>query len=188
MSGQYLTKTELCKRWSQSLIDKYFPICSEEKPNPQYKCGSPMQLYDIAKVRYIESKDAFKEDLKKVLKRKIAALERAKKKREELMMYANGVQIEIPDLRKEKLIEKACNHYNWWNSLKKFSFGGCNRATPSSDESFLKRITMNYLRHKCTCYEDELEKFRFKVGKQEAHDILQQRINDAIIQKYEWLR
>ena len=147
-----------------------------------------MQLYDIAKVRYIESKDAFKEDLKKVLKRKIAALERAKKKREELMMYANGVQIEIPDLRKEKLIEKACNHYNWWNSLKKFSFDGCNRATPSSDESFLKRITMNYLRHKCTCYEDELEKFRFKVGKQEAHDILQQRINDAIIQKYEWLR
>ena len=147
-----------------------------------------MQLYDIAKVRYIESKDAFKEDLKKVIKRKIAALERAKKKREELMMYANGVQIEIPDLRKEKLIEKACNHYNWWNSLKKFSFDGCNRATPSSDESFLKRIVINYLRHQCTCYGKELEKFQKKVGVQVAHDILQQRINDAIIQKYEWLK
>lgn len=187
-SMEYLTKTELAQRWSQSLIDKYFPICSEERPNPQYLCGSHMQLYDIAEVRYIESKDDFKKDLEKVYKRKIAALERTKKKRKELMMYANGVQIEIPDLEKSKLIEKACHHYNWWNSWKEFSFGGCTRATPSSDESFLKRITLNYLRHQCTCYEDELDKFCMKVGKQEAHDILQKRINDAIKQKYEWLK
>ena len=188
MSGQYLTKTELCKRWSQSLIDKYFPICSEEKPNPQYLCGSPMQLYDVAEVRYIESKDAFKEDLKKVLKRKIAALERAKRKREELMMYANGVQIKIPTIEKDDLIQRACNHYNRWNEWKLFEYADYNRATPSSNESFLKRITINYLRHHCTHYDDELQKFLKKVGKQEAHDILQQRINDAIIQKYEWLR
>lgn len=188
MSGQYFTKTELCERWSQSLIDKYFPICSEEKPNPQYLCGSPMQLYDVAEVRYIESKDDFKEDLKKVLKRKIAALERAKKKREELMMYANGVQIKIPDIEKDDLIQRACNHYNRWDDWRLYKYDDIVRATPSSDESFLKRITINYLRHKCTCYEKELEKFQKKVGVQVAHDILQKRINDAIIQKYEWLR
>jgi len=186
--SQYLTKTELAKRWSNSLIDSYFPICSLERPNPQYRGGSPMQLYDLGKVRHIESSDAFKADYQKVLKRKIAAMERARRKREELTMYANGVQIEVPDYEKGKLIEKACNHYNSWKEWKEGGWDGEWRATPSCDESFLKRITINYLRHECTCYEKELEKFFSKVGKSEAHNVLQERINEAIKQKYEWLR
>lgn len=186
MNKQYLTKTELATRWSNSLIEKYFPQCSEERVNPHHKRGSPMQLYDIGEVRHIESGDDFKADYEKVLKRKNVALERAKNKREELMMYANGVQIVIPDFEKNKLIQKACEDYNWrliLNSKDDYCM-----ATPSSSELFLKRITINYLRHQCTCYEEELRKFHKKVGVQEAHDILQQRINEAIKQKYEWLR
>ena len=157
-----------------------------------------MQLYDIAKVRYIESTDAFKADYAKVLKRKTAALQRAERKREELIMYANGVQISIPTIRKEELIRRACNSYNhfhrpiqrpWEYDIdfqeRLFSW---NPASKDSDEEFLKRITINYLRHKCTCYDKELESFCKKVGKQDAHDVLQKRINEAIKQKYEWLR
>ena len=114
--------------------------------------------------------------------------EENKKKREELMMYANGVQIKIPTIEKDDLIQRACNHYNRWDDWRLYKYDDIVRATPSSDESFLKRITINYLRQKCTCYEKELEKFQKKVGVQVAHDILQKRINDAIIQKYEWLR
>lgn len=186
--ANYYTKTELAKRWSQKLIDDYFPICSEERVNPQYSSGAPMQLYDIAEVRYIESKADFKADYQKVLKRKIAARERAERKREELIMYANGVQIKVPTYDKDKLIQNACNHYNRWNDWKEGGYCDGWRATPSSDKSFLKRITINYLRHQCTCYDKELEKFFRKVGKQEAHDVLQKRINEAIKQKYEWLR
>lgn len=182
MNKQYLTKTELATRWSNSLIEKYYPHCSEERVNPHHKRGSPMQLYDIGEVRHIESGEDFKADYEKVLKRKSVALERAKNKREELMMYANGVQIVIPDFEKDKLIQKACEDYNWRNDNVYYP------ATPSSDFLFLKRITINYLRHQCTCYEDELKRFRKKVGVQEAHDILQARINEAIKQKYEWLR
>lgn len=186
--SQYLTKTELAERWSNSLIEKHCPQCSLEKPNPQYKRGSPMQLYEVGKIRYIESTDAFKADYQKVLKRKIAARERAQRKREEMKMYANGVQIKIPDIEKNKLIEKACCHYNSWKEWKEGGWDGEWRATPSSDESFLKRITINYLRHECTCYDKELEKFFKKVGVHEAHDLLRERINEAIKQKYEWLR
>lgn len=182
MNKQYITKTDLATRWSNSLIEKYYPQCSEERINPHNIHGSHMLLYNIGKVRYIESKDDFKADYQKVLKRKIAALERAKKKREELMMYANGVQIIIPDFEKNKLIQKACDHYNWKKS------SAYNIATPSSDYLFLKRICINYLRHQCTCYEEELRKFYGKVGFQNAHDVLQTRINEAIKQKYEWLR
>ena len=182
MNRQYLTKTELAKRWSQSLIDLYFPKPTLEKTNPHHKRGSPMLLYDIGKVIRIESTQSFKEDLEKVYKHKLAAKERARKKREELIMHANGVQINIPDYEKNKLIELACAHYNKWNKNAYYP------ASPSSDHIFLKRITINYLRHQCTCYDDELGKFYRKVGVQEAHNVLQTRINEAIKQKYEWLR
>ena len=188
MNNQYLTKTELAKRWSQKLIDFYFDKPTLEKPNPQYKCGAPMQLYDINMVRRIEATKTFKADYEKVYEHKVAARKRAKKKLEELIMYANGVQIKIPTMEKDKLIQNACNHYNRWNDWKEGGYCDYWRATPSSDESFLKRITINYLRHQCTCYDKELEKFFKKVGVQEAHDILQERINEAILQKYEWLR
>lgn len=188
MDKQYLTKTALAKRWSMSLINKYYPQCDEEKPNPLYRHSYPMQLYDVNKVAQIESRESFKADLEKVKKRKIVAFERIKRKREELIMYANGVQISIPSYEKDKLIKKACDHYNRWNSWKEWEYLDYWRATPSSDESFLKRICINYLRHQCTCYDNELVKFYRKVGVHEAHNVLQTRINDAIKQKYEWLR
>lgn len=185
MEKSYLTKTELAARWSPSLVEKYFPQCSEERANPHCKHGSPMQLYHVGKIRYIESKDIFKADRKKVLKRKIASLEGAKKKREELMKYANGVQIVIPDIEKNNLIQKACDYYNRLNSMRGFAYVS---ATPSCDKPFLKRIIINYLRQHCSCYEEELRKFHKKVGVHEAHYILRERIDNAIIQKYDWLR
>ena len=190
MSKDFYNKSELSKRWSLTLIEKYFPKCSKEKENPYYKCAPPMQLYDVSKVRKIESTDEFKADYEKTAKRKDAALARVKKKHDELVMYANEIQIDIPIMPKDKLIRKACNHYNSWHSFKQ----ECNyeydyyMASPSSDEEFLKRITINYLRHQWTVYEKELDKFHRKVGKQEAHDVLKERINEAIKQKYEWLR
>ena len=185
---EYLTKTQLTKRWSNALIERYFPYPTEEKPNPQYKCGAPMQLYDINKVKRIESTKTFKADYKKVYENKVAARERAKRKREELIMYANGVQISIPFYEKDELIKKACDHYNWWNDWKEWEYGDFRKATPSSDHFFLKRICINYLRHQCTCYDVELGKFYRKVGVHDAHDVLQSRINEGIKQKYEWLR
>ena len=139
MDKQYLTKTDLATRWSNSLIEKYYPQCSDERINPHNRYGSPTQLYDIRKVRYIESKDDFKADYKKVLKRKIVALKSAMKKRKELMMYANGVEINIPDFEKDKLIQKACEHYNWWH-IRIDEDDYC-RASPSSNELFLKPAT-----------------------------------------------
>ena len=81
MNNQYLTKTELTRRWSQNLIDFYFSVPTMEKPNPRHKRGAPMQLYDIGRIRYIESTQAFQDDYEQVYKRKVAAIERAKKKR-----------------------------------------------------------------------------------------------------------
>ena len=185
---KYFTKSELAKRWSLKLIEKYFPLCSQRKPSPYYKSGSPMQLYDVNKVAKIESTEAFKADYKATSKRKETAQKTVETKREQLMSYAREIKISIPTLEKDKLIKKACYHYNERNSWKELTYDDYSKATPSSDEEFLKRITINYLRHQLTHYDDELSKFFKKVGVEEAHDILKNRINEAIKQKYEWLR
>lgn len=60
-------------------------------------------------------------------------------------------------------------------------------ADEGSDREFLKRICINYLRHECTAYEDELDRMSGEVGVREAHDLLQNRINEAIRAKYKEL-
>ena len=57
-------------------------------------------------------------------------------------------------------------------------------ATPQSDEKFIARICMNYLRHNCTRYDKELEKMFGKTGRAEGHDIIQNRINQEICRIY----
>ncbi len=67
----YITKSDLAKRCSLSLIDKYCPFCDEEKPNPHYINSAPMQLYDINHIHYIEKQDDFLEDYRKLLNRRL---------------------------------------------------------------------------------------------------------------------
>lgn len=179
---EYITKSELLTKWTNSIIEKHFPQCSMEKPNPYNRKGSTIKLYDAREVERIEKTQSFKDDMEKAMKRRIASLERADKKRNELITKANAIKINIPNYEKNKLIKDACNHYNDHNG-----YANYNIATPSSDETFLKRITINYLRHQCTSYDKELDNFFNNVGVQEAHDILKERINKAIKEKYEWL-
>ena len=71
MNGQFLTKTQLTKRWSSYLVERFFPCCTKEMKNPRHKRGAPMQLYDINKVRYIESLDSFKVEMDELTKKRI---------------------------------------------------------------------------------------------------------------------
>ena len=178
----YFTKTELQKRWSNSLIDKHFPICSMEKPNPHYKCAAPMQLYLKTDVAKIESTESFKKDMAKVAKRKIPAQKVATDKRQELLDHINSLSITLPDLSLDEVIKRACSHYNNWHRYDEYD------ATPYSAPIFLKRITTNYLRHCCTKYERVLDGLYGKVGRIEAYNVLKKKINDTIYDKYTWLQ
>ena len=80
MSGQYITKTELAKRWSLALIERFFPIPSKEEVNPIKPRYAPMQLYNIHDVHSIESTHVFRIEWEKTIKRKIALREVKKSK------------------------------------------------------------------------------------------------------------
>ena len=81
MNSQYLTRTELIRRWNRELVDSYFPQCSKVLPNPRSKRYPNMQLYDIYKVRRIEAMPYFAEKLLKVIEHKIKIREAKKLKK-----------------------------------------------------------------------------------------------------------
>ena len=82
MNSQYLTRTELIRRWNRELVDSYFPQCSKVLPNPKSKRYPNMQLYDIYKVRRIEAMPFFAEKLLKVIDHKIKIREAKKLKKQ----------------------------------------------------------------------------------------------------------
>lgn len=67
---RFLTRTQLIKRWSKTLVDFYFPIPSDIRVNPINKKYALMQLYDVDRVIEIEHLDVFKEELRKLLERR----------------------------------------------------------------------------------------------------------------------
>ncbi len=67
---RYLTRTQLIKRWSKTLVDLYFPIPSDIRVNPKNKKYALMQLYDVNRVIEIEHLEVFKEELRKLLERR----------------------------------------------------------------------------------------------------------------------
>jgi hypothetical protein len=67
---QYLTKTQLIRRWSPSLVERYFPYPSTTRDNPKHPRGAPMQLYDIYEIMQIEHMESFKKEWKEILVRR----------------------------------------------------------------------------------------------------------------------
>ena len=68
---EYITKTQLIKRWSSRLVEQYYPYPTDTKPNPMHKRGAPMRLYDLSMVRRIESTEPFKSEWIEVLRQRI---------------------------------------------------------------------------------------------------------------------
>ena len=177
----YCRQTLLDRGWTDSLIGKFLVKEDATRRNPRYKRASPMKLYEIQRVLSVESTDDFKLELEKSRKRSEKMVARMDAKRETMLEYAMSVEITLPDIPYETVLEKAIQSYN------SFHYDDGRFADTGSDKEFLKRICINYLRHECTVYEDELDKIFGEVGVHEAHDLLQNRINEAIQAKYKEL-
>ena len=78
MNKQYLTRSELTKRWSWELIERFFPTCSRTVPDPHGEIGAMQELYDVHQVRLTESTHTFKREQEKY-KRRVKAIREYKK-------------------------------------------------------------------------------------------------------------
>ena len=173
------------KNWTDTLINRYLKEPDDYAPNPHYRCAAPMKLYLRKRVDRVEKKEAFLADREKSIKRSRSAYAGVCTKYNKIIEYVTNLKIVLPDYGEEELFERAVSHYcDYQCYLGRYEYS-C-YGVSSFDMDFLRRISCNYIRHQETSYEEELERMYGKVGVQEAHDILKERIINAIYKKYQW--
>ena len=183
----YFSTKQLKERgWTDGLIRKYLSEPCGRGPNPYYKSAPPMKLWATSRVVEAEQTVAandLEEAKRKKPKRSEAGMKSAETKRERVENGIEEIDVTVPELSRDKVIQKACDYYN---ELTKES--GSLLATPDSEPDFLSRICVNYLRHATTDYDEQLDSLSGRVGKDDARIRLRERIFDAISEQYDWLR
>ena len=188
----FISKAQLTDRdgWSQACIKLFSVEHDKECVNPVFKSAPPVKLYSLDKIISIEKLVEFGIFKEKNLKRRAIRLKVSDVKRQELLTYIDKLTINVPYFDKDNLIKRACSSYNRHKQdimYEREDYSHFQPATIDSDIDFLSRITTNFLRHKLTNYEKELDKLFGKIGKNEAYVILKHKINSAIFAKYDWI-
>jgi hypothetical protein len=178
--GRYITKSALCERgWTEKAISTFYPKCDKEAPNPRFrKKGAPMKLYSLEKVEIVEGSDEFKAFQEGSSVRKNAARKGVETKKKKLLAELENWEIEVKKVPLEVVRREAIQSYNRWNEER----DKC--ASLDDDPKFLDRITVNYLRHELSNYDNRLEDIFKKVGKREAYRIIKERILTSIADGY----
>jgi len=147
-----------------------------------------VQLFNLDRVEKAEASKEFIEWSNRTAKprKKLSDLakQRADMKREELIVFINSLNINVPVMKLEKLIKKAVEHYN---DLQVERGNYDKEATINDSPKFLARISANMLRHEFSDYDDELDKMFGKVGRSEGAVLLRERVMNKIFEVYPWI-
>ena len=182
---QYFTKKQLKQRnWTQTAIQKFLGEPDLIKPNPVYKSGAQMSLYLKERVIEIEKSAIFKQWAAQSQKRKKASEKSLATKQKALLELVNSWKILVPVIKRKKVLNLAICHYNNFQLERENS----DLVSEKSNSEFLERITVNYIRHQMTSYDDKLELIAGKVGIQTAYKVLNQKIYNAIALAYPYLK
>lgn len=174
---QYVTVPKLKERgWTDTLIRKHLGEPDSFKRNPVYRSAAPMRLYRMERVQSVENSEMWATLQQHTDSRKQSAEKAVQTKVSRLLQQLESLVIVVPQLPAAELLQAACVHYNRRQ--------GYQSATPNSDPAFLERITVNYLRHVLTTYEDELAKTFGKVGVRKAELEIRQKVYGAIAIAY----
>jgi len=171
--------------WTASLITTFLGEPDQTAPNPHYQRAAPMRLYAMDRVHQAEASDEFKVAQAKTKSRQAGAAKAVETKRQAALQHVKGLNIEVVRLDRDTVTRRAVNSYNshWLNHRGRSGL----MASPASDQAFLSRITVNYIRHELTQYDRHLEEVARRVGCQDAVDEIRARAYAAIAHAYEWL-
>lgn len=182
--ANYITLSTLKERgWTDSMIRDYGLEPDKEKPNPHYKCASPMKLYDINRIAHIESESWFQNHYLASLSRRKGAKKAVQTKHNKIMAFVEALPLSLPDWTKEMAFQEAITDYNaLWaerGRFDKFIYD-----YHELDSQTLERLVCNMFRHIYTDYDDVLCHCYGKVGVDSAHKYLQEKINAIVHERY----
>lgn len=184
ISDEYLYKSKLKERgWTDKMIEKFAGEPDKVVQNPFYRSKQSF-LYLKKRIEKIEKYKRFIKMKEESVPRQASAQKAVKTKTQKCIEYVETMQIKIPTYKRETLERLA---YNSWLEHQELC-GNISAFEYVPEEDTMKRWCINYLRHECTEYDERLYRLFGKVGVQEAHDILKDKITKAIYAKYEWLK
>jgi hypothetical protein len=168
--------------WTDALIRDLLGEPDRLVDNPHYRRAAKVRLYAVARVEAVEASPAWQDTQDARHARKAAAQRATETKRQALLKAIEALEIMVAVLPEDDLTARACAHYNAlqedrerWDRLP---------ATPESAPDFLRRITVNMLRHRYSSYERRLAEVYGKVGVREAYDAINRKVYAAIAAAY----
>ena len=180
MTKQFITKTDLIsvRKWTDRLIKKYMPVPDEIRNNPHYGQASKMKLYKISRVESIEKNEQFLIDFQKTILRRKSSLKMVETKKDNLLIQISELPISVEIIPRYELVPLVIDDYNDRNYYKD------DLTLRDLDQSTLERLTVNYIRHQLTSYDQCLGLIFSKVGKKEGYRLLKERIYNCISESY----
>lgn len=173
----YIAKTVLLARpgWSKTLVSR---LLGEPDRYKKVRGRSvEMFLYSLERVTQVESSPAFLSVQEALAKRKTAAAKAAATKTTKLLKAIAAMPLSVKALPLSTARSLAVDHYN--------NRGRGNHFASLSDEPvFLDRITVNFIRHELTQYDETLMEAAGKTGVQQAVFAVRKRIYSAIAIAY----
>jgi hypothetical protein len=164
--------------WTQAMISSVLGEPDDTRKNPRYAKAAPMKLYAEDRVSAAELSPLFTDAKAKSSIRSAAAKRVCEAKRESLLLQVRDMQVSVQDLSADRVRFLAIKAYNDWNS---------DAVSLDEDAKFLDRITVNFIRHNLTEYDEVLEQVAGRVGVNDAVKEIQRKIYQAIAMRYPFL-
>ncbi len=162
--------------WTESMVKNLLGKPDVLIPNPHYRSGPAMRLYDLTRVEAAEAMPAFITAREKAAKRSEVGLVVADRRRKQLLDEISGIEIRVSKMPFNQLAGAAINHYNNRGSHR----DNWEMATRSSSPEFLRRIMVNYARHELSHYDDQLDVLFARIGKLQAITLIRAATYTAI--------
>lgn len=127
-------------------------------------------MYELKRVTKAEQTDDFRNLLKKKERQSKIAQKAVMTKTNKLDDELSKLKIEVFVMGEKEVIEAAVRSFNEWQEYKADVTGNYdlleNCASVEDDDDFLKRITVNYIRHNLMEYDNVIENtLKGKTGK-----------------------
>ena len=180
MTKEFITKTDLIskRKWTDALLKKYMTEPDLIKNNPHYGRASEMKLYKISRVESIEKNEQFLIDFQKTILRRKSSLKMVETKKDNLLIEISELPSSVEFIPRNELVPLVIDDYNDRNYYKDYL------TLRDLDQSTLERLTVNYIRHQLTSYDQCLGLIFSKVGKKEGYRLLRERIYNCISESY----
>lgn len=168
--------------WTPGLINTFLGEPDALKRNPHYAKAAPMRLYALARVEAAERSAGFVTARAGSARRVNGAKKAVETKRESLLRQVAEMQVSVQVQPVAMVLHLAIEAYN--DRLLHTERFEVEPASETSDPAFLERITVNFIRHQLTTYDEKLEEVAGRVGVQDAVRAIRRKVFATITAAY----